>query len=176
MFKLNPNKEYKKVMQSRSIIRFQDCDPLNHLNNSKYFDYYFNAREDQVADLFDFKFSEVFQQYHSIWVVYQHQIAYLRPAGVNEWVQIYSRVIHFDADTLLTEYYMTDEDSTEVKNVLITTSKYIDSRTGRRTTHQPFMMDYLDATAYQNIDLATYDFQERIKVIKKEILEKKVTL
>ena len=31
-------------LETRVQIRFQDCDPLQHLNNSKYFDYYFNAR------------------------------------------------------------------------------------------------------------------------------------
>ncbi|MFT7002644.1 MAG: acyl-CoA thioester hydrolase [Spirosomataceae bacterium] len=176
MFKLKADTVYQKVTQSRSLIRFQDCDPLNHLNNAKYFDYYFNAREDNVAAQFDFKFSEIFQQYHSIWVVYQHQIAYLRPAHVNEWVQIHSRIIHYNADTLLTEYYMTDDEGGEVKNVLVTTSKYIDTRVGRRTTHQPFVMDYLEATAFDNISMETYDFQDRLKVIKKEMLEKKATL
>lgn len=176
MFKLKPNTNYSKVTESRSLIRFQDCDPLNHLNNAKYFDYYFNAREDNVASQFDFKFSDIFQEYHSIWVVYQHQIAYLRPAQVNEWVKIYSRIIHHDADTIMTEYYMTDDEGGEVKNVLVTTSKYIDVRTGRRTTHQNFVNDYLQATAFDNISLEGYDFQDRLKVIKKEMLLKKATL
>ena len=40
------------VLRSTAIIRFQDCDPLQHLNNAKYFDYFFNAREDQVPKLY----------------------------------------------------------------------------------------------------------------------------
>jgi len=43
------SKTYPKLTESRAIIRFQDCDPLRHLNNAKYFDYFYNAREDQVA-------------------------------------------------------------------------------------------------------------------------------
>ena len=37
-------------------------------------------------------------------------------------------------------------------------------------------MDYLEATAFDNISTETYDFQDRLKVIKKEMLEKKATL
>ena len=51
MFNFDPNKAYQKTTKSSSLIRFQDCDPLRHLNNAKYFDYYFNAREDQVPKL-----------------------------------------------------------------------------------------------------------------------------
>ena len=39
MFRLDPNKQYPKKLYSKSVIRFQDCDPLKHLNNAKYFDY-----------------------------------------------------------------------------------------------------------------------------------------
>ncbi|MFD0878196.1 hypothetical protein ACFQ1A_28770, partial [Massilia pinisoli] len=41
MFEKINEKELPKVTESKAIIRFQDCDPLQHLNNSKYFDYYF---------------------------------------------------------------------------------------------------------------------------------------
>lgn len=176
MFKPEKGMHYPTITETQSIIRFQDCDPLQHLNNAKYFDYYFNGREDQVAKLYNFKFSEVFKQLNTIWVVYQHQIAYLRPAMVSEWVRIYSRVIHYDTDTVLTEYYMTDESGTELKNVLITTSKYIDIKYGRRTAHQPMIMDYLNLTAHENVPLEKYDFNERIKIIKRDILQKVATL
>lgn len=170
MFKLEAGKVYPKMTDTRSIIRFQDCDPLQHLNNAKYFDYYFNGREDQVAKNYQFKFSEIFKEHNTIWVVYQHQIAYLRPAVVSEWVRIFSRIIHYDTDTILTEYFMTDESGSELKNVLITTSKYVDAKIGRRTSHQPTVMQYLEATAYANIPLESYDFNERIKVLKQETL------
>jgi acyl-CoA thioester hydrolase len=77
--------------ESRVIIRFQDCDPLMHLNNSKYFDYFFNAREDQVSKLYGFSFEAMFRELRTSWVVYQHQIAYVRPARISEWVRITSQ-------------------------------------------------------------------------------------
>lgn len=41
-------KQLKKIIESKVKIRFPDCDPFNHLNNSKYIDYFINAREDQL--------------------------------------------------------------------------------------------------------------------------------
>jgi len=42
-----------KVLKSKVKIRFQDCDPFNHLNNSKYIDYFINAREEQILKHYD---------------------------------------------------------------------------------------------------------------------------
>ena len=169
MFQKIEGKDYAKETESRAIIRFQDCDPLQHLNNSKYFDYYFNAREDQVAKLYEFKFSEIFKNYRTSWVVYQHQIAYLRPANVSEWVKIFSRLIYFDADTTVTEYFMTDETKTELKNMLWVTSKYISVETGKRIPHQQGVIDYLSATCVPNLEFTKMNFNDRIREIKKQL-------
>jgi acyl-CoA thioester hydrolase len=176
MFEFIKGKEYPKITESKAIIRFQDCDPLQHLNNSKYFDYYFNAREDQVAKLYGFKFSEIFKNFRTSWVVYQHQIAYLRPANVSEWIKIFSRVIYFDNDTLITEYFMTDDDKQELKNVMWTTSKYISVETGKRTPHQQYVLDYLSAICEKDIDFKNLNFNERIKQIKQELLNNMASL
>ena len=37
-----------KILESKTLIRFQHCDPFNHLNNSEYLNYMVNAREDQL--------------------------------------------------------------------------------------------------------------------------------
>ena len=42
-----------KILESKTKVRFQDCDPFNHLNNAKYIDYLINAREDQLIEKFD---------------------------------------------------------------------------------------------------------------------------
>ena len=41
-------KQLEKTIESKVKIRFPDCDPFNHLNNSKYIDYIINAREDHL--------------------------------------------------------------------------------------------------------------------------------
>ena len=80
MFEFDPNKNYQKTTESRAVIRFQDCDPLRHLNNAKYFDYFFNSREDQVPKLYGIQQSEIYRAFNAVWVVYNHQIAYIKPA------------------------------------------------------------------------------------------------
>lgn len=170
MFHRDPNRIYPTETETRVIIRFQDCDPLQHLNNSKYFDYYFNAREDQVATLYDFNPGQMFRELKTSWVVYQHQIAYIRPALVSEWVRITSRLIYYNEDTLVTEFFMTDDAKTHVKNVLWMTSKYISVLTGKRTPHDPIVMEYLNATILPNVDYPNVDFNDRIREIKRQVV------
>lgn len=171
MFEFDPNKKYQKTTKTSSLIRFQDCDPLRHLNNAKYFDYYFNAREDQVPKLYGIKQSVIFSEYNAVWVVYNHQIAYLRPAGMGEWVKIFSRIIWHNHNTVLIEYFMTDDEETQLKNVLWSTLRYV-SNTGNSTEHPEKITQYLDAVSVQDFDIGATGFQERIKQIKLEIANK----
>ncbi len=170
MFILDPAKTYPTETESRVIIRFQDCDPLQHLNNAKYFDYYFNAREDQMARQYGFDPGQLFRELSTSWVVYQHQIAYIRPALVSEWVRIVSRIIFFNEDTTITEHYMTDDSRTQLKNVLWVTSKYISVQTGKRIPHDPAVMHLLETIRVPDIDFDTLQFNERIREIKTSLV------
>ncbi|WP_439581009.1 acyl-CoA thioesterase [Dyadobacter bucti] len=152
--------------ESRVIIRFQDCDPLMHLNNSKYFEYFFNAREDQVSKLYGFSYEAMYRELRTSWVVYQHQIAYVRPALISEWVRITSRVIYYNEDTMVTEYFMTNDLHTELKTMLWTTSKHISITTGKRVPHTQEVMDYLAATCVPDLDFPSMQFNDRIHAIK----------
>ena len=109
MFVVDPMKDYPTETESRAIIRFQDCDPLKHLNNAKYFDYFFNAREDQVPKLYGVEFLDFIQSFEAIWVVYNHHIAYLKPANMGEWVRIKSRIVWFDLNSMVVEYVMMND-------------------------------------------------------------------
>lgn len=171
MFQLDPNKTYHKKLYSKAVIRFQDCDPLQHLNNAKYFDYFFNAREDQVAMVYEFDYNDYFVHNQTSWVVYNHQIAYVSSAKVSERVKIISSVIYHNENTLVTEFVMTDEDCQTVRAVLWTTSKYIDVRTGKKTNHQAEVENYLKVICVEGIDFEHITLNERIKTIKKELLE-----
>jgi acyl-CoA thioester hydrolase len=66
MFNYDPQKQYPKETESRVVIRFQDCDPLRHLNNAKYFDYFFNAREDQVPKLYGLEIIDLIRVYKAV--------------------------------------------------------------------------------------------------------------
>ena len=50
--------ETLKEPESRVIVRFQDCDPFGHLNNSRYLDYLINARKDHLVAAYGFDIYE----------------------------------------------------------------------------------------------------------------------
>ncbi len=171
MFQLDPDRNYPKKTESHSLIRFQDCDPMQHLNNAKYLDYYFNAREDQLFSIYGFTIDYPFRKYQSAWVVYNHQIGYVRPARVGEWVTIIASIIYYDEDTMVTEYVMTNENKTELKNMLWSTMKYVSVLNGKRMTHQEDIADFLKIASVEGVDYPNVSFNDRIKQIKTALAE-----
>lgn len=172
MFHIDLNKEYQKETSSKVIIRFQDCDPLQHLNNAKYFDYFFNARDDQVAKLYGVRMSDIFMALGQVWVVYTQQIAYIKPAGMGELVTINSRMIWYNQNTAVVEYFMMDEKQTHLKTVLWTTLKFIEVKTGRSTDHSGEVLSFLKAVKISNFDFEQTTFNQRIRQIKDEVQTK----
>ena len=170
MFEYNPEKHYPKETESRVVIRFQDCDPLQHLNNAKYFDYFFNAREDQVPKLYGIEMIDLIKKYQATWVVYNHNISYIRPARVGEWVRIMSRVIWSNHNTILVEYYMTDDNKKELKTLLWSTMRYVKMEDGKSTEHQGAVVDFIKATS-DNLDITEVSIKERIREIKDKLKE-----
>ncbi len=162
-------KNYPKQTDSRVIIRFQDCDPLQHLNNAKYFDYFFNAREDQVAKLYDVRPADFYKQHNATWVIYNHQIAYVRPAMMGSWVRIFSRLLWFNHNTIVVEFYMTDEQRTHLKALLWSTMRFVDVAKGNSIDHFPDVLQYLKGVCLPAVDFEHTNFSTRIKQIKAEI-------
>lgn len=169
MFILDESKTYQKETESKVVIRFQDCDPLQHLNNAKYFDYFFNAREDQVPKLYGLQAMDFHTIYRATWVVYNHQISYVKPARMGEWVRIMSRLIWFNQNTILIEYYMTDETKKQLKTLLWSTMRYVKIDTGTSTAHEGMVVDFLKATSLSDVDITKTGFMDRIKQIKNEL-------
>lgn len=162
MFEYNPDKHYPKETESRVLIRFQDCDPLRHLNNAKYFDYFFNAREDQVPKLYGVEMMDFVRQYQAVWVIYNHNISYVKPAMVGEWVRIKSRIIAHNHNTVVIEYYMTDDSETQLKTLLWSTKRYVNLSDGKSTTHSGVVDDFVKATS-MNMDIAGVSVKDRVK-------------
>jgi acyl-CoA thioester hydrolase len=158
-----------KITESRAIVRFQDCDPLGHLNNAKYFDYFFNARDDQVPQVYGINLVDLFRKSKNNWVVYQQQIAYLQSVMPGEWIRVFSSMIYVDEDTTVTEYYMTDDQKTSLKAVLWTISKSIDVHTGKKSPHPEEVKNFLLGILRSDVDFPHLSFNERIKGIKLEI-------
>ncbi|MCR9251639.1 MAG: acyl-CoA thioesterase [bacterium] len=168
MFYFDDTKKYPIQTESRVKIRFQDCDPLQHLNNAKYFDYYFNARDDQVPKLYNVEMADIFLAYKAAWVVYNHQISYLRPATIGEWVRVYSSILWFDQNTVVVEYYMTDDQESHLKNILWSTLKFVGVKDGRKVDHPEDVLKFLNATKDPKVDFKNITLSGRIKNIKEK--------
>lgn len=168
MFEYNPEKHYPTETESRVVIRFQDCDPLRHLNNAKYFDYFFNAREDQVPKLYGLEIIDLIKIYKAAWVVYNHNISYVRPAMVGEWVRIMSRVVWYNHNTMVVEYYMTDDSKTQLKTLLWSTMRYVTLGEGKSTDHSGAVLDFLKATS-GNLDVSSMKIKDRVKWLATEL-------
>ena len=108
----------EKILKTKRKVRFQDCDPFNHLNNSKYLEYFINVREDQIAENYDLDIFKYMKNTGLSWVVASNQISYLKPAFTMETILIESQLIQYTDNLLLVEMKMWNEDETELKAML----------------------------------------------------------
>src|SRR5215216_3063807 len=108
----------EKILKTKRKVRFQDCDPFNHLNNSKYLEYFINVREDQIAENYDLDIFNYMKTTGLSWVVASNQISYLKPAFTMETVLIESQLIQYTDNLLLVEMKMWNEHETELKAML----------------------------------------------------------
>jgi thioesterase III len=154
----------KKVLEVTRKIRFQDCDPFNHLNNSKYLDYFINAREDQVLETYSIDIFEMIKTELKGWVVTTNQIAYFRPAFTMETVCIESQVIGFSEKSLKVEMKMYNQDKTELKSLFWTNFVHIDIKTQKPISHSESLMHLFNEVA---VNIEEQYFENRIEVIKR---------
>lgn len=152
----------EKTPQSTARVRFQDCDPFNHLNNSKYLDYFINAREDQLLEHYQLDIFKHAKQFGSAWVVGSNQIMYLKPALVMEEVLIETQLIDHSAKLLTVEMTMWDRSRKQLKAILWVKFMHVDLKTSRSTEHSEDLQ-----TLFQEIvvPVETKVFEERCKEI-----------
>ena len=139
----------EKFPQSFYPIRFNDCDPFGHLNNSKYIDYFLNAREDHLKEHYGIDL-KVWAQQGQAFVVSAHEIRYLRPATYNESVPIRSALIGWGDSWLLVEMCMFGKER-QLKAILWTTFTRIDPATGKRMVHPPEFQPFIDQALVEGI-------------------------
>lgn len=130
----------EKVLKTKRKIRFQDCDPFNHLNNSKYLEYFLNAREDQIAENYGLDIFEYLKKTGLSWVVASNQISYIKPAFTMETVLIESQLIKYTENILLVEMKMWNENQTELKAILWIKFIQYNIQTKKAATHSEDLM------------------------------------
>jgi YbgC/YbaW family acyl-CoA thioester hydrolase len=138
---VNKLEAYQKTWETKSLIRFPDCDPFNHLNNSRYLDYFINAREDHLMKFHHFNIYELAREKGISWVVSKNQIVYLKPALLMETVIIQTSLVRMDDREILVEMCMLNADKTILKSFLWTNFVHFNLRTQRRETHSAELME-----------------------------------
>ena len=153
-----------KNPSSKVLVRFPDCDPLKHLNNARYLDYFMNAREDHLMRYYDLNIYETSQKTGNIWVVASNQIAYIRPAWFMETVIIESTLIKASKKRLLVEMRMYNKDKTELKAVLWSNFAHFNTKAQRSAEHNDEMMAFFKEieSPLEN----TMTFEERVERLK----------
>ena len=133
-----------KILETKTRIRFQHCDPFNHLNNAEYLNYMVNAREDQLIENYGIDIYEMARKQGKSWVVGTNQIAYIRPAWTMEEVLIQSQLLSFDQTSLQVELRMYNRDKTELKALMWSRYVHFDLINQKRHIHDPEFMDLFD--------------------------------
>lgn len=153
-----------RIVESKTKVRFPDCDPFNHLNNSKYIDYIINAREDQLLQFYDFDVYKMARETGNTWVVAQTQIAYLSSAELMEVLTIQTRMIACSRRSLQVEALMYDEHKTQLKAVMWIKLAYYDLRTRKSQEHSSALMSLFDEICEPLSNDPS--FEERVKSFK----------
>jgi acyl-CoA thioesterase FadM len=129
-----------KAPESKATIRFQDCDPFGHLNNSKYIDYMFNAREDQLISEYGLNLFEMAQFTKKGWVSAKNEIVYLKPSFVMEEVVIQTRLVDYSEKHVTAEAIMFDKNKKQIKALLWAKFFHFDLASKKGITHSEEFM------------------------------------
>jgi len=153
-----------KSVESKKRIQYHDCDPFNHLNNSRYIDYIMGARTEQILEHYGFNTAQLLQERGIGWVAAQTQISYFSPTSWMEVVTIESRLIRFSESSLLVEAFMWDEHKTKIKAVMWAKLVHFDVKTQRSNKHAADLMK-LFAGIINPLDNAS-TFEERVQMLR----------
>ena len=149
-----------KTVESKKRIQYHDCDPFNHLNNSRYIDYIMGARTEQILEHYGFNTARLLHERGIGWVAAQTQISYFAPASWMEVVIIESHLIHFSESSLLVEAFMWDEHKTKIKAVMWAKLVHFDVKTQKSNKHAGDLMRLFAEINNPPAKLST--FEERV--------------
>jgi YbgC/YbaW family acyl-CoA thioester hydrolase len=158
-------KDVPKVLESNMKIRFQDCDPFNHLNNAAYLNYFMNAREDHLIENYGIDIYKMAEKEGKSWVVGSNQIAYLKPAFLMEEVVIQSQLLQFEDTQILVELRMLNANKTETKAVMWSTFVHFNLLQQKREVHSEELVTLFKTVVNPVNEI---QFQERILSFKRQ--------
>jgi len=157
--------ELTKILESKVKIRFTDCDPFNHLNNSRYIDYIVTERSEQLLDNYGLDIYQLAKEKGIGWVTGQTQISYLFPAFPNEVVVIETQLIGYSEKSLVFEGMMWNHDKTQLKAVMWAKLVHFHPQTQKSHSHSKELMQ-LFGQVINPLPMES-DFETRIKNVKR---------
>ena len=157
-------KTQEKTIESKKRIQYHDCDPFNHLNNSRYIDYIMGARTEQILEHYGFNTAQLLHERGIGWVAAQTQISYFSPASWMEVVTIESRLINFSESSLLVEAFMWDEHKTKIKAVMWAKLVHFDVKTQKSNKHSEDLMELFAEIHDMQEDYSS--FEQRVKELR----------
>ncbi|MBV1924186.1 MAG: acyl-CoA thioesterase [Flavobacteriaceae bacterium] len=153
-----------KILESTTKIRFQDCDPFNHLNNASYINYLINAREDQLIKYYNIDIYKMARELGKSWVVGSNQITYIKPAFLMEEVIIDSQLLEFSASSLKVEIRMWNHSKTEIKAVMWSSFVHFNLLKQTREEHSESLMNMFESVVNP---VESRNFEERTMSFRK---------
>jgi len=159
--------EWQKVTENTVSIRFTDCDPLGHLNNGRYIDYFINGRDFQMDQYYGVHLAKHKVKTNETYVVKRHQIAYVRPALLRERVLIRAMLLGFGDDWTFVESQMLDEHGQTIKALLWSEFSYINTKNGRRLRQPEWIMEILRTTVNPVESYLQHDFEGRLSEVQR---------
>ncbi|GAA3630357.1 acyl-CoA thioesterase [Flavivirga jejuensis] len=155
------------ILQSKTKIRFQDCDPFNHLNNGSYINYFMNHREDALIKHYDIDIYKMAKLTGKSWVSSSNQIAYLKPAFLMETVTMESQLIRFTNSELQVEMRMYNEDKTHLKAIIWCGFVHFNLLKQKRDIHTEDLMQLFENV---NNPVNAFTFDERLSLLKSNLV------
>lgn len=155
-----------KILSCIRTVRFQDCDPFNHLNNGRYLDYFMNAREDHLKEFYDYDIYKLARESGLGWVVATSQMAYLRPVYLMEEVKIESQMIGYGPKDISVEMRMFDKEGVVLKSLLWCRFVHYNLLTNSTAVHNESMVGM-----FENMILPVEEgsFDERVAILKSKV-------
>ncbi|MHA7058949.1 acyl-CoA thioesterase [Aquimarina sp. M1] len=152
-----------KILESKSKIRFQHCDPFNHLNNAEYINYMINAREDQIIKYYNLDLFKMAKTHGISWVVGTNQIAYLRPAFLMEDIIIDSQLHSCSENELHVEIRMWNYNKKELKAVMWSSFVHFNLLKQKRWNHTTELMELFNSIV---LPIEATTFNQRVLQLK----------
>lgn len=150
---------------STAKIRFNDCDPLGHLNNARYIDYMLNAREDHVEENYSVSYQEMVAKTGCTFVTVMNEIAYLKEVRYGQTVEIASKIIELTGRTCKVEILMKHIATGQILAVMWTNVIWFDLKTRKSV---PIPTEFNGIFQEFIFDVDQKEFKERADYLRRQ--------